>query len=125
MTVNIYGLSRCKQTQKAIAWLNERNLSFEFHNFDKTGINLEKLTKWSQEVDYRQFLNTKNPSYKKLPEEVIAGLNTVQNALELMRQHPHLIKRPVLETENILLFGFDQERYKSIFKQVAPLSVKH
>lgn len=45
--MTIYGITNCKQTQKAIAWFTQMKLSFDFHDFKKQGISVEKLRQFA------------------------------------------------------------------------------
>jgi len=45
--MTIYGITNCKQTQKAIAWFTQMKLSFDFHDFKKQGISVEKLRQFT------------------------------------------------------------------------------
>lgn len=40
----IYGITTCRQTQKALAWLRKNNIDFIFHDYKKIGITEDKLS---------------------------------------------------------------------------------
>lgn len=120
MSIELYGLSRCRKTQKAAAWLKERNINFNFHDFGRQGIDPKKLEAWIARVGYIELLNTKSPIFRKLSPEFrqVEGIAAQANARELMQDEPRLINRPVLEDNSLLLIGFDPERYAALFPQL-------
>jgi Spx/MgsR family transcriptional regulator len=113
--MKVYGLANCRHTQKALAWLKAHNVDFEFQNFKKEGISPHKLKAWDVEVGYDAFLNKKSLTWKKLPVEVRESIKNTVNALALLVEEPGIIKRPVVEDGNFLLFGFDEEVYQDHF----------
>lgn len=117
MSIELYGLSRCRKTQKAAAWLKEHNISFTFHDFGRQGIDPERLTAWTAKLGYTRLLNTKSPIFRRLPFALsqAEGIDAQTHARSLMQDDPRLINRPVLEYNNDLLIGFEAERYAALF----------
>jgi Spx/MgsR family transcriptional regulator len=116
MSVELYGLRRCRKTQKAIAWLEARNISFNFHDFRRQGIDKEKLATWIARLGYSRLLNTKSPLLRRAPLSLAEAESTdaQAHAQTLMQAEPRLINRPVLECQNTLLIGFEEEQYAAI-----------
>ncbi|MET3499711.1 arsenate reductase-like glutaredoxin family protein [Mucilaginibacter rubeus] len=50
-----------------------------------------------------------------MPVEVRASIKTAENALALLVEEPCIIKRPVIEDGDFLLFGFDEDIYQDHF----------
>ena len=44
--VQVYGIPNCDTVKKAISWLKQNNIAFEFHDFKKEGITVLKLKEW-------------------------------------------------------------------------------
>jgi len=120
MSVEVYGLSRCKKTQKAVSWLKERNIGFNFHDFGREGIDREKLAGWMARVGYAKLLNTKSPIFRKvsLGSAKTVGVDAQASAQRLMQDEPRLINRPVLEYGSALVIGFEPESYGLLFPQL-------
>jgi arsenate reductase len=120
MSVELYGLSRCRKTQKAVTWLKERNISFNFHDFGRQGIDSQKLAAWTARMGYSELLNTKSPIFRKLPLALreAEGVDAQTNGRTLMQDEPRLINRPVLEYSGALVIGFEPELYAALFPQL-------
>lgn len=113
--MKVYGLTTCIRTLQALAWLKAHNVGFEFQNFKTRGISSDKLKVWDAKAGYSTFVNTKSLTWKKLPVEVRASIKTAENALALLVEEPCIIKRPVIEDGDFLLFGFDEDIYQDHF----------
>jgi Spx/MgsR family transcriptional regulator len=113
--MNIYGIKNCNTVKKALDWLKENKVDFEFHDFKKEGVSTEKLQKWSNKVGYEKLLNKQGLTWKQLDAEIKATITGEKEALQLLHAKNSMIKRPVLEFENDLILGFKEEEYKKLF----------
>jgi arsenate reductase len=113
MQTTIYGIRNCDTMKKARAWLDAHGVQHHFHDYKIAGIDRTKLQAWTKIVGWEMLLNRAGTTFRKLPDE--AKENIVERkAIELMLEHPSLIKRPVLERGRTLLVGFKEERYSAI-----------
>jgi len=111
----VYGIKNCATMKKAFAWLDGHGVRYNFHDYKASGIDVARLRKWSAQVGWELLLNTRGTTWRKLSPSQQVNLDD-DKALELMSEHPSLIKRPVLENGNALLVGFVPERYTEAFK---------
>lgn len=103
----VYGLASCDTVRKAMKWLKEEKQSFQFHDFRKDGIDAQKINDWVSQVGIAVLLNKKSATWRCLNEAEQAEAATEQGAINLMVQHPALIKRPVVEQgEKLVAVGF-------------------
>lgn len=111
----LYGIKACDTMKKARAWLDERGISYCFHDYKKDGISEDKLKDWSGQVDWKVLLNKAGTTFRKLSPEQKDGL-TEERAIALMQAQPSMIKRPVLERDGkVLQVGFRPAEYEEIF----------
>ena len=110
----IHGIRTCSTMHKACAWLDERGVSYPFHDYKVAGIDRETLDTWVRKVDWETLLNKAGMTFRKLPENDKAGLD-VAKAIMLMQASPSMIKRPVLEIDGALLVGFRPAEYEAAF----------
>jgi arsenate reductase len=110
--VTIYGIRNCSTMKKAFAWLDEQGTEYAFHDYAKSGVDKERLRLWVKNLGWKTLLNTRGTTWRRLTPEQQADM-TQAKALSLMREYPSLIKRPVLETGQQLLVGFDPQIYAS------------
>lgn len=115
----VYGIPNCNTVKKAIDWLKAHDISFEFHDYKKKGISHEKLKQWADAHGWEALLNRKGTTWRQLPDEIKLGVDSEEAALELMEEKTSIIKRPVIEDDNLFLIGFDEKVYAGQLKGMA------
>jgi arsenate reductase len=112
--LRIFGIRNCDTMKKAFAWLADHGIACDFVDYRKAGISIDQLADWSRRTGWEPLLNKRGTTWKRLADDERADLDEAR-ALTLMAAHPSLIKRPVIDTGDALLIGFDPERYASHF----------
>jgi arsenate reductase len=107
--MKVYGLKNCDTVKKALNWLNEHGIEYEFHDFKKAGVTEEKLKEWSGQLGWEILLNKRGTTWKKLDEGAKAAVTSAETAFKVMQDKTSVIKRPVIETRGNLIIGFDEE----------------
>lgn len=116
MNVKIYGIPNCDTMKKAMNWLDDQGISYEFHNYKKLGIGQEKLMHWLAQTNWEVLVNRKGTTWKKLSPDQQLAINTEDKAMLLMQHNTSLIKRPIIETDGVLAgVGFEDEAWRKIF----------
>ena len=110
--VNIYGIPNCDTVKKALKWLKEKKVSYHFINL-KEGITSKKLNDWVNKAGLEIVLNKKSSTWRQLEPDVLMKMKNKQAAVKVMQLQTSIIKRPVLEFENVLIFGFSENEYKN------------
>lgn len=113
--INVYGIKNCSTMKKAFSWLEERGVEYAFHDYKKAGVDRERLLQWCKHLGWRTLLNTRGTTWRKLSPEQQADM-TQGKAVALMVEFPSLIVRPVVETGQQLLVGFDETIFASFIK---------
>ncbi|SDA20454.1 ArsC family reductase [Sphingomonas sp. NFR15] len=106
----LYGIRNCDTMKKAWSWLDAHGVAYAFHDYKKAGIDRATLERWSDTLGWEALLNRAGTTFRKLPEADKADL-TRDKAIDLMIAQPSMIKRPVLESGDMLLAGFKPEVY--------------
>ena len=113
--LNVYGIKNCNSMKKAFDLLNELGLAYEFHDYKKQGIDTETLKIWLDQIGADLVLNKKGTTWRKLSaEEQQTALLNEENLIETLSQHSSLIKRPVLQTAQGYIVGFDEAAYRAL-----------
>ena len=113
--VTIYGIKNCDTMKKARAWLDQRGVAYQFHDYKSAGIERGVLEGWAQSVGWEMLLNRAGTTFRALPEKDKQGLGE-KKAVALMVAQPSMIKRPVLDVDGKLLVGFKLQEYETAFR---------
>lgn len=100
--------------KKAMTWLTDQGIEFEFQDYKKTPPSEEQAKRWLSELPLDQVINKRGTTFRKLPDDVKANLD-VESAVGLMTEQPSLIKRPLLEHQGKISLGFKPDIYSEIF----------
>ena len=105
MMIQVYGIPNCGTCKKAIAWLQDNNLAYEFINTKDHPPDQKMITSWVKALGSKAMRNTSGKSYRALGE----ARNTFsdQEWIDLFAQDAMLLKRPLFTKDNqAVLVGF-------------------
>lgn len=112
-TATIYGIRNCGTMKRAFAWLDQHRVAYRFHDYKTEGIDADRLRSWIGKAGWETLLNVRGTTWRKLTPDQQSRMDA-HKALELMREYPSLIRRPVIEKGDLLLVGFDETRYTAL-----------
>ena len=124
MTITIYGIKSCSTMKKAFTKLDELNISYDFHDYKKQGIDKETVTRWVNALGIDKVLNKRGTTWRKLTDEQKHAADTnIDNAIDLLVENTSMIKRPIVEgqiddkpqSQPILLCGFNEAEFEAAF----------
>lgn len=102
----LYGIKNCDTVKKARKWLDENGIAYQFHDFRAEGLTPELLQHFASDVDWNTLLNRNSTSWRQLSDAQKSDVSQ-DKAIQLMLDTPTLIKRPILDTGNKLIVGFN------------------
>jgi Spx/MgsR family transcriptional regulator len=112
----MYGIKNCDTIKKARKWLEANEISFDFHDYRKDGIDIDMLNKFEAALGWENLLNKRGTTFRKLDDDQKADLNR-EKALALLLEFPAMVKRPVLISDEQYHLGFKADQYQGFFKQ--------
>lgn len=115
-TIRIYGIKNCDTMKKALKWLDERGIAYDFHDYKKSGADEEILKQAIVGHGWETVINRKGTSWRALPDDVKEKM-TAAGALKAARDNPSLIRRPLLLKNGAIYLGFSAESYGALFKK--------
>jgi Spx/MgsR family transcriptional regulator len=116
MKIAMYGIPNCSTVKKARAWLDEHQLSYTFHDYKKQGVNDTLLQRWFAQAPHDALINRRGTTWRKLSESQQTAAQTAAGAVAVIREHPSVIKRPIVEIDDqITLIGFAAADYSACF----------
>jgi Spx/MgsR family transcriptional regulator len=110
----LYGIPNCGTVKKARAWLDERGIAYDFHDYKKAGLDEARLRGWVAELGWETLINKRGQMWRKLESEVRDNLDEAR-AIAVMLETPTIIRRPVLDTGDARHVGFTEQQYEAIF----------
>ena len=113
--MKVYGIKNCNTVKKALDWLSENDIPYEFHDFKKLGISETKLEEWASKLGWEALINKRGTTWKQLDPEKQRTVSSKHEAFKLIQEKTSIIKRPVIETEKSTYLGFDEGAYKTLF----------
>jgi len=102
--------------KKAMKWLTTNNIEFVFHDFKKDGLDSKTLNSWLKTVDWEILLNKRGTTWRKLPDDIKENINKT-SAKNVMLENTSIIKRPVLNVNDVIFVGFSENNYQEIFSK--------
>lgn len=109
----LYGIHNCDKIKKARAWLENESISYEFHDYKKTGCDKILIRRLLTQFPYREIINTRGTTWRKLPDRLKNSLDE-KKAVDLLQNNPSIIKRPIFEIDGQWVLGFNIENLTKI-----------
>jgi len=111
--VKVYGIKNCDSVKKALKFFKEHNITYELFDFKTEELPCEKIEEWTNKVGVKTLFNTRSTTYRNLK---LKELNLDEaGQKEWLCKENLLIKRPVVELNDELLVGFNEENYQRNF----------
>jgi arsenate reductase (glutaredoxin) len=115
MTI-VYGIPNCETVKKALAWLDEHRVKYDFHNFKTDGLDAATVNAWMNAIGWEPLVNRKGTTWRRLDTSMQLGVRDANSARALMLANLSVIKRPVVQwgkavNQDSLTVGFDEEAF--------------
>jgi arsenate reductase len=115
--LTLYGIASCDTCRKARKWLDARSREYEFHDLRNDGLDIQMLERWANRIGWERLLNKRSLTWKKIPEVDRTDMSR-NKALAAMLEHPTLVKRPLLESDEFIAVGFSPDQYQKILPRL-------
>lgn len=111
--IKVYGIKNCDSVKKALVFLKKHNIKYELFDFKTQELPCEKIQYWVSKVGTKSLFNARSTAYRNLKLKEL-NLNEEQQQEWLCRENL-LIKRPVIEYNDNVIVGFNEEQYQRSF----------
>lgn len=109
----VYGIPNCDTVKKSLDALKSLQVTFEFHDYKKKGIDRETISNWLKQYPWDELVNKKGLTWKQLPET--ERPKNEAEAIELMLVKTSVIRRPIVaKNASIKTIGFEPEKFKEL-----------
>lgn len=110
----LFGIKNCDTIKKARRWLEEQGHEYHFHDVRADGLTDAVIDRWLEQVSWEILLNKRGTTWRILSPETQDSVSK-ETIVALFKEHPTLIKRPVLERDGSVTVGFKADNYEKIF----------
>jgi len=111
--IKVYGIKNCDSVKKAVKFFKKYNIEYELFDFKTEKLPCKKIDEWSKKVKIETLFNARSTTYRDLKLKEL-NLDEAGQKGWLCKENL-LIKRPVVEYNNALFVGFNEETYKRSF----------
>lgn len=104
----LYGISNCDTIRKTGRWLTDAGLRWTLHDYRKQGLDAALLAMLLDQFGDSVLLNRRGTTWRQLDAEQQQKADTRQGLIELLLEHPAMIKRPIVQTaDQQWLMGYE------------------
>ncbi len=111
--IKVYGIKNCDSVKKALSFFQKHNLDYELQDFKTQAVGCEKVSSWLDFVTLKQLFNTRSTTYRnlKLKEKNLSE----DEKKEYLCKENLLIKRPVIEFNDTVIVGYNEDNFTGVF----------
>lgn len=105
MTIQVYGIPNCGTCKKALKWLQENHLEYEFINTKEEPPSAQQISAWVDAFGSKPMRNTSGGAYRALGEEKKTW--SEDQWIAAFAEDAMLLKRPLILKDGVpVLVGF-------------------
>jgi Spx/MgsR family transcriptional regulator len=113
--MQLFGIPNCNSVKKAREWLSLNNVTYDFHDFKKNGVNHALIEGWLTQQPWEKLVNRAGMTWRNLTDAEKTAVVDAPSAIKLMLEKSSVIKRPVLVKDGkIICLGFTEAAYKEL-----------
>ncbi|MCM8709546.1 ArsC family transcriptional regulator [Clostridium sp. SYSU_GA19001] len=106
MNIQIFGVKKCFDTQKAERYFKERRIKYQFIDLNQKALSKRELESVRAAVGLKNLIDEKSKEYVKLN---IAQIRSDQMKEELLLNNPKLYKTPLVRNGKLATVGYVPE----------------
>ena len=109
---------RCGTCKKAVKWMEDNNIEFEYRNIAEANPTEEELRTWyaASGLPLKKFFNTSGLKYKEMNLKDRIPTMTEDEIFTLLSTDGMLVKRPIAVLEDKVLVGFKEPEWEAALK---------
>ena len=114
----VYCYPRCTTCKKAVKWLEENGIDYEYKHIVEETPSKEDIKKYYKEsgLPLKRFFNTSGNVYKELNlKEKLAEMSEDEQ-FEILASNGMVLKRPLLVGKDFVLVGFKEAEWAEKLK---------
>jgi Spx/MgsR family transcriptional regulator len=109
--LKVYGIKNCNKVRDTFKWLDENDVDYQFIDLKKDPLSEGKLDEFVHKVGLDVLINRRGTTWRYLG---LKDKNLDEDQLfDQLLANQIMIKRPVLELDDAVLVGFDEDAFDS------------
>ncbi|MCW2254486.1 Spx/MgsR family transcriptional regulator [Providencia alcalifaciens] len=113
----MYGIKNCDTIKKARRYLEDNDISYQFHDYRTDGLDDALLSTLISQLGWEVLVNKRGTTWRKLSDEEKNAVIDTESAKKVLLAEPAMIKRPVLvSADDRYLVGFSSDEYQKFTK---------
>jgi len=109
LNIQIFGIKKCFDTQKAERYFKERNIKFQYIDLKQKGLSKGEFESVKKAVGLNDLINRNAKEYKQLNLDRIGGAGMRE---EILFSHPGLFNTPIVRNGRQATVGYQPEVWK-------------
>lgn len=110
MNIQIFGVKKCFDTQKAERYFKERNIKYQFVDLNQKGLSQGELTSVQAAAGLNNLIDVNAKAYTRLN---LDRIGSTKMRSEILLNHPELYKTPIVRNGRLATVGYKPEIWKS------------
>ena len=114
MKVTIIEYPKCSTCQKAKKWLEQAGITYQARNIVENNPTALELKLWLEKsnLPIQKLFNTSGLLYKSMNLKELLPNMDIEEKIALLSTNGMLVKRPIIVTDNLVLFGFKEKEWE-------------
>ena len=109
MNIQIFGVKKCYDTQKAERYFKERKIEYQFIDLNQKGFSKGELDSVKVSIGLNELINSKSKEYTRLNLHRI-GSSSMRE--EILLNNPKLYNTPIVRNGQVATVGYKSEIWK-------------
>jgi Spx/MgsR family transcriptional regulator len=110
----IYGIKNCDSVKKAIKYMKNHHLTYQFIDLKEESLSAEKIRYWASKIEIKKLFNTRGTTYRNLKLKELHLDDTTKE--RWLVKEPMLLKRPIIEYKDDVIVAYDEPHYDTVFR---------
>lgn len=110
MAVTLYGFKSCDMVKKARKWMETEQVAHRYFDYRAEKLDPKTVDDWFERAGWETVFNRNSTTFKELPDSEKQSIDKAK-AKKMILAETNLIKRPVLDTGDDLVFGFKPDSF--------------
>ena len=104
----------CTTCKKAVKWLDEKGVEYEYRDIKEKNPKKSELKKWikASGLPVKKFFNTSGQLYREMQLKDKLPTMSEEEQLKLLGANGMLVKRPIVVRDDLILVGFKEAEWE-------------